>query len=221
MGVVMFPVMIAIGTIAGVSNASGSGGLEGLRSVLSGVDPAYIALVAAAVMAFGSMVNPAVATAISREGGRWPFALTLPVRQRTRFAAKLLVGEEINLVCGILLAGVVWFIVRLNLLWLLAGLVLSQIIGLAAAAAALWVDATRPQLKWNSEMEAIKKNFNQVFGMLIWFVFLGLCAIPAIFLWEKGGLIALLATAGVALLELAVSLLLLNRVTEKHLVLQE
>ena len=221
MGVVMFPVMFAIGIFAGVSKADAAGGLEGLRSILTGVDPAYIALVASAVMAFGSMVNPAVATAISREGGRWPFALTLPVRQRTRFAAKLLVGEEINLICGILLAGVVWFMVRLNLLWLLAGLALSQVIGLAAAAAALWVDATRPQLKWNSEMEAIKKNFNQVFGMLIWMVFLGLCVIPAIFLWEKGGLITLLGTAGVALLELALSLLLLNRVTEKHVVLQD
>ena len=221
MGVVMFPVMIAIGFIAGFSNANNGAGLDYMRSLLAEVDPGYVAVITAAVLSMGSMVNPAVSTAISREGGRWPFALTLPVSQRTRFAAKLLVGEEINLVCGLLLAGVAWFIVRMNLLWLLAALVLSQVIGLASAAASLWVDATRPQLKWNSEMEAIKKNFNQVFGMLIWMAFLALASVPAFFLWERGGLTVMLACAGVAVLELAVSLLLLNRVTEKHLVLQE
>ena len=221
MGVVMFPVMIAIGFFAGFSRAAESGGLESMRQLFSSVDPGYVALVAAGVLAFSSMVNPAVATAISREGGRWPFALTLPVRQRTRFAAKLMVGVEINLLCGVMLAGVAWYMTRMSLLWLLAAFALSQVIGVAAAAAALWVDATRPQLKWNSEMEAIKKNFNQVFGMLIWMVFMGLCVIPAIFLWERGGGIAMLGSAGVALLELAVSLLLLNKVTEKHLVLQE
>ncbi len=219
MGVVMFPVMIGIGFMAGFSRVEG--GLEFIRGQLAGVDPAYVAVITAAVLSMGAMVNPAVSTAISREGGRWPFALTLPVRQRTRFAAKLLLGEEVNLVCGLLLAGVAWFLVRMNILWLLAALVLSQVIGLASAAASLWVDATRPQLKWNSEMEAIKKNFNQVFGMLIWMAFLGLASVPAFFLWEKGGVIVMLACSGVALVELAVSLLLLNRVTEKHLVLQE
>ena len=217
LGVVMFPLMIGIGFVAGFSRAGE--GLELLQGLWKQFDPAYVALVTAAVMAMGSMVNPAVSTAISREGGRWPFALTLPVRQQTRFAAKLAVGIEINMVCSLMVMGVCWYLTRLPLQWMLLALLLAMLLAVASAAASLWVDALRPQLKWNSEMEAIKKNFNQVFGMLIWLAFTGLCALPAIFLWKHGGMAALGGSIGVAVVLTALSLFFLSRVTEKHVVL--
>ena len=108
----------------------------------------------------------------------------------------------------------------MNLLWMLAALAVSMLVSLAAAAFSLWVDAMRPRLEWANEMEAIKKNFNQVFGMLLWVVLVGLCVIPAVLLWDRGGGIALLAVAGVALVECAAELLLLYRMSEKHAVLQ-
>lgn len=219
-GVLMFPLMICVGVVTGVSNAEVSGGLDGLRRLLETVDPGYTALVAAGVLMMGSMVNPAVSTAVSREGGRWPFALTLPVRPKTRFLAKMLVGLEINLVCSFMIALVAWFVVRMNVLWLLAALAVSFLVGLASAALSLWVDVLRPRLTWASEMEAIKKNFNQVFGMLLWVLLAALCAVPAVLLWSRGGGAALLAAAGTALLEAAVSLLILFRSGEKHAVMQ-
>ena len=218
-GVVMFPLMICVGMLAGVSH-SDTLGIEGLRNILADVDPGYIALVTSGVLMFGCMVNPAVSTAISREGGRWPFALTLPVRQQTRFLAKLLVGLEINTVCSVAIAVVAWVLIRMEILWLLAALAVSLLVGLASAALSLWVDAHRPQLNWSSEMEAIKKNFNQVFGMMLWVVQVALCVVPAIFLWNSGGGITLLAVAGVAVVEVAVSLLLLMRQTSRHETLQ-
>ncbi len=217
-GVVMFPLMITIGMIAGARGAGDS--IEGLRQVLATVDPGYIAVVTAGVLMFGCMVNPAVSTAISREGGCWPFALTLPVKQQTRFLAKLLVGLEINVVCSALLAVVAYVLIRMNVLWLLAALAVSLLVGLASAAFSLWVDAKRPQLSWASEMEAIKKNFNQVFGMMIWVVQVALCVVPAIFLWDRGGGITLLGIAAVAVLETALSLFLLLRAVKKHQVLK-
>lgn len=219
MGVLMFPLMICIGFVSGFSKAGD--GIEEIRRLVSTVDQGYTALVAAGVMMFGAMVNPAVSTAISREGGRWPFALTLPVRQKTRFMAKLMVGAEINLVCMILIAAVAWFMVRMPFLWLLAAFLVAGTVGLAAAALSLWVDATKPHLSWATEMEAIKKNFNQVIGMMLWVVMVALCVIPAVLLWGRGGGAALAGAAAVALAELAVSMILLNRVTEKHTVLPE
>ncbi|MBQ8072339.1 MAG: hypothetical protein IJ231_01095 [Clostridia bacterium] len=219
MGVIMFPLMICIGTVAGVSNADELG-LAGMRQMLSMVDQGYVALVTAGVLMFGSMVNPAVSTAISREGSCWPFALTLPVRQKSRFLAKMLVGLEINLVCSLLIGGVAWFLTRMNPLWLLAALGISFLVGLASAAISLWVDARHPRLSWASEMEAIKKNFNQVYGMLLWVVLVALCVIPAVLLWSRGGGIALLGVAGAALAEAVVSMILLLRISEKHTVLQ-
>ena len=169
---------------------------------------------------FGSMVNPAVSTGISREGGRWPFALTLPVQQKTRFMAKLLVGVEINLICSTLLAIVAYVLVRIDPLWLLAALGVSWLVSLAAGAISLWVDAVRPQLSWASEMEAIKKNFNQVFGMLLWVVLVALCVVPAIFLWGKGSGVTMLGIAGAAVVETAVCMWLLFRQAEKHAVMR-
>ena len=218
-GVVMFPLMISIGMMTGVSRGE-PGGMEAFRELIAQVDPAYAALVTAGVLMFGSMVNPAVSTAISREGGRWPFALTLPVRQKTRFLAKLMVGVEINMLVSALLAGVAWFLVKIDLKWLLAALAISWLVSLASGAISLWVDAVRPQLTWASEMEAIKKNFNQVFGMLLWVLLVALCVVPAVLLWERGGGIAMLAVAGVAVAEAAVSLVLLFRQAEKHAVLR-
>lgn len=218
-GVVMFPLMISIGLIAGLSGA-GKGGLEEFRGLIAQVDQGYAAVVTAGVLMFGSMVNPAVSTGISREGGRWPFALTLPVQQKTRFMAKLLVGVEINLICSTLLAIVAYVLVRIDPLWLLAALGVSWLVSLAAGAISLWVDAVRPQLSWASEMEAIKKNFNQVFGMLLWVVLVALCVVPAIFLWGKGSGVTMLGIAGVAVVETAVCMWLLFRQAEKHAVMR-
>ncbi len=217
-GVVMFPLMMGVGLFAGFSK-SGEG-MSAMRDIVREAPAGYVALVVTGILMFGSMVNPAVSTAISREGGCWPFALTLPVRQKIRFTAKLLVGMEINAVVTLLIGAVIWFMSRMNLLWMLAALAVSMLVSLAAAAFSLWVDAMRPRLEWANEMEAIKKNFNQVFGMLLWVVLVGLCVIPAVLLWDRGGGIALLAVAGVALVECAAGLLLLYRMSEKHAVLQ-
>ena len=218
-GVVMFPLMICIGCVAGFSKAGDS--IGSFRELLSGVDPGYVAVVSAGLILFGSMVNPAVSTAVSREGGRWPFAVTLPVRQRTRFAAKLMVGMEINMVCMAMISLVAWFLTRMPVLWLLAALATAVMVGFASAAFSLWVDAVRPQLSWSTEMEAIKKNFNQVIGMMLWAVLTALCVVPAVLLWDRGGGTALLGAAGVGLIEAAAGLLLLSRASEKNAVLPE
>jgi hypothetical protein len=64
-GVIMFPLMMGIGFVTGVSSAPD--GLPGLVELLKQVNPAYIIVFGAAIMCFGSMVNPVVSTAVSRE----------------------------------------------------------------------------------------------------------------------------------------------------------
>jgi len=217
LGLIMFPLMFGVGLVSGMS---ANGGVGRLHELLTAVDPAYVVLVAAACVAMGSMVNPAVSTAISREGGRWPTALTLPVAQKTRFLAKFLVGLEINLACSLLLLIVVAVITRLSPVWLLATLAIDVLLAVAGAASGLWIDAQHPQLTWSNETEAIKKNYNQVFGMLIWFLLIGLCAIPAILLWSRPRL-ALALVALVALMAAAVFVLLLSKSAKKHMTLPE
>ena len=219
MGLLMFPLMLGVGLFSGIRSAGDSA--EGLRSLLASVDPGYVALVCTGVILLGAWVNPAVATAVSREGGRLPFALTLPVRQETRFRAKLAVGAEINLACMILITVMLWFILRFSPLWLLAAFAVAALSGTADAALSLRFDAAHPHLNWNTETEAIKKNYNSVFGMLIWLLLTVLCGVPGALLWNLGGTAVMLSAFAVAAAECAVSLLLLQRAARRPIPLQE
>ncbi len=214
-GVVMFPLMIGIGTFFGVSNSEAAGGMGGLRQALEGVDPMYIVLFGTALLAMASMVNPVVCTAISREGENWPHTLSLPVRQRTRFTAKLLVGVELDLITTLLIGAVATFLVGVNMLpAILGAVVLASIFDVGCAAIGLWLDAKHPRMKWVNETQAIKQNANQLLGMLLWFGFLALCVLPIIPAWRLG----INACVGVLLLmvclECGLSLLLLYRAAD-------
>ena len=218
-GVIMFPLMIGIGMFTGLSGSPE--GLEGIRVLLAGVDPAYIVAFGAALLCMGSMVNPVVSTAISREGGNWPFALSLPVYQADRFMAKLLAGMEINLICSVLIAAVCLVLGRLSVPAVLGALLLALIVDWAVAAASLWVDARHPHFKWMNEMEAIKKNFNQVFGMLIWLAFVALCVGAGILCWRFGPTGFMLGILGMAMLQAILSTMLLFSVAPRTAVLSE
>ena len=218
-GVVMFPLMIGIGTFFGVSNSEGAaeaGGFGGIRGLLAGTDPLYIVLFGTAVLAMASMVNPVVCTAVSREGENWPHTLSLPVNQRTRFTAKLLVGVELNLLTTVLIGAVATYLVGVSQLPAILGAVaLASILGVACAAIGLWLDAKHPRMKWVNETQAIKQNANQLLGMVLWVAFIALCAIPMIFIWPLGINVCVAALLLIVSLECAFSLFLLYRTADR------
>lgn len=218
-GVIMFPLMMGIGLYMGLKNSPE--GLLGVRAALSLVDPLYIVVFGAAALCMGSMVNPVVSTAVSREGGNWPFALSLPVNQNDRFLAKILCGMEINAICSVLIGAVAYGIMQVPLTAVLGALILALLVDWAVAAASLWVDASHPRFKWMNEMEAIKKNFNQVTGMLIWLGFVSLCVIAGIFCWRFGTVGFYLGVLGTAFLEALLSTLLVFRAARKTTMLNE
>ncbi len=222
-GVVMFPLMFVIGFMAGTSRVEGgiSTLSEDLSSLIAGVHPGYPIVILAAAMCVASMVNPVLSTAISREGGRYPFAITLPVPQKKRFTAKLLVGMEINVLCTLMILLVGEMMFRFPLWVALAAFALSLLISFAAAAASLAVDALHPSLKWVNEMQAIKSNFNQVFGMILWVVLVALCVVVSVLLWDKGGLAVVLGVTAVALAETLIAWFVLMRLAASKSYLPE
>ena len=216
-GVVMYPLMLGIGVVSGFSN---SGETLSLPELLGLVNPAYIVCFGALLMSMGAMVNPVVATAVSREGGCWPFAMSLPVRQENRFSAKLLVGLEISTLCSVLIAIVAYVLTRVNPLVILAAFLLSFLIGLAVDALSLWYDATHPHFGWANENEAIKKNFNQLFGFVFWIAALALCCVPMFFVFGNPTLLTLLMLA-IAALEAFVGIWVLYRTADKMTMMEE
>ncbi len=140
-------------------------------------------------------------------------SLALPVRQITRFRAKVLVGLEITAVPSVLLGLVVWLLFRFNPLLVLGALLLSQLLNYSVNAFTLALDAAHPILKWMNETQAIKKSANVAFSMLIWLLLLALAVAPSLVLLikgigESGALLAL--SAGILLLEAVASELFLR-----------
>ena len=215
----LIPVMFFIGFFSEFSRSAE--GMGALADHFAQIDPGFKALFSGVVIMFGSLSSPAVSTAISREGGKWPFALTLPVPQQTRFHAKLLVGLEINLVSMTAISGVIWFLTRIPFIWLSAAFLFALLVSQAAAMFSLWVDASRPFLSWATENDALRKNFNQVLSMLLWFALVGLCFLPVILLWHDGGTVALAGAMGVAALETISGGLLVHRAAQRNRYLPE
>ena len=77
----MFPLMMGVGFYSGFSAASTREGENLIRTVQQLAQTpefaGYVVVFMAAIAATGSMVNPLVATAYSREGQNYPFALSL------------------------------------------------------------------------------------------------------------------------------------------------
>lgn len=146
------------------------------------------ALIVAALMSLCSFMNPAAATAVSREGKRFAHTRTLPVAPRTLLQAKLLMGlttSSLSCIAGGVIAGV---FLRANGWLLLAGFVIALLITLGETAVSLAWDASHPVLDWPNETYAIKQNNNVLITMLTGFVSVLL----------PGGLAAVTIVAGVS-----------------------
>ena len=208
-GLLIFPLMMTVGFASGFTSGAGVEIRQIVPFLLDATHPVFLCLGCAAMVSMITMINPACSTAVSREGGNWPFALTLPVRQTTRLWAKLAQGEEINVIGTLLmiiplvLFGSPWWLI-------LVCLVAANLLGLISNAASLALDARRPQLKWINETQAIKKNYHQLIGMAIWAVLIGLSVVITIALVEKPTLAAVCVSA-LIVLGCAVSLWMLKK----------
>ena len=209
-GVVMYPLMLGIGVISGFSSANANPA-DLMKLIPS---PCYVVAFGGLLLAMGSMVNPAISTAVSREGGCWPFALSLPVKAEDRITAKLLVGIEISALCSALIAAVVGILTRAGIGLLVSAFLLSMLINIAVSAISLWRDMTHPHFRWANENEAIKKNFNQLWGMLYWLVAIALCCVP-MFFWISRPELLLPAMMLIAAAEMFLGLWLLYRTAAK------
>lgn len=196
--VIIVPIMLVIFKFM-------SGGNEAYQMLFgmlesSGTSRLTMTLVVSGVLGFLLLVNPQATTTFSRDGVSIFFIKSLPVSVPVQTAGRILSAS----LCPAL--GIV--VTELTLALLLgldaAVIVSSALIGLSAVAlvtsACMIPDCLKPKLRWNSEAEAMKQNFNSMLGMLTGFVSL----IPAI--------VAAVVLAGfqVALPVVTVCLMLLN-----------
>ena len=172
------PVLMIVIIGASFSRVAGDEGGESLQMLLSNLNPALIMCILAAAVAYMAGMNPALSTAVTREGKGHDFIKALPVSARTLIHAKLAVGYGLVFI-GVAAAGI-------GLLILVPGFtketVLALILCLAfcfgCACLALSRDVKKPRLDWVTEQEAVKQNFGVLISMLVsWGI---LCALAVL-----------------------------------------
>ncbi len=220
-GVVMFPLMMGIGFFAGVNGNAGPDGMRKLIELIREADQGWIVLIFTAVVCFAGMVNPAVATAYSREGGRFASVLTWPVRERTRMHAKLAMGLTINLAVGLGITLVICIMLQVPVLTSVIAFLLAEILSFAASAFALAIDLCYPKLSYINEMQAIKQNMHVGLAMALWLGCVVLAGLPVIWTWKLGATVCAAITGGIILLEGIASWILLDRVASRPRYLPE
>ena len=216
-GCIIMPLML-VGMYFGGREAADADSLSVMLAVVQGmlsqVPQAYLFLGLVAVITFVCCINPAVDTAVSREGGRHMLSRMLPVSTRTQLQAKLLMGMTVNLISA--LVGAVMFICMLPSFTtvILLALLFSQVTNWGLSSFSLALDAARPKFHWRNEMQAIKQNGNIALGMLISFLLL---IVPTVAFFLLGGLSLGLRTAavvGICVLESLIGYGILMRVAD-------
>jgi len=120
-----------------------------------------------AFMVFASSSNSISTTAISREGKNLYILKYIPMKYKQQLMAKILSAVVLGIAGMIMVSilGIILLRISLGLLLLLlivgvVGILLTSFIG-------IFIDLNFPKLQWNTEQEAVKRNFNVIISMII------------------------------------------------------
>ncbi len=159
---VLMTVMMAV-----TMNRALSGEGESLALFLDELGGGVIVAVVAALMAFMGGINPALATAVSREGRGHAFLTALPIPPRTSILAKVAVGYGLSLMGCIVASVILAVMVPALTQYIILGFILAALFCYIAGAVTLNRDIAHPKLDWLTEQEAIKQNFGTLIGLLV------------------------------------------------------
>lgn len=204
----LMPVLMVVMMYVSMKNALAEEGGT-LMDMLSEVNGGVVLAVMAALMAFMAGLNPALCSAVTREGRGHDFLTALPLSPRTAIMAKMTVGVGISAL-GCLPAAII-------LMYLFPAFALEAALAFAACmlfcyasgAIGLANDVANPKLDWLTETEAIKQKSGTLIGMLIsWGILIAL-GVGSYFLLNAG--VGLMGYAAALLAVLALCAWLAHR----------
>ena len=214
-----FMPVIFVGMIGYMLMSEGSSGELKTALETAGMPGGIVAAVLAGLMCFMAGINPAIATAVSREGRNGHSMLTsLPVKPQVYAGAKMAVGMLLN-VGGVIVACVVAAVLMPGFLPDIAvALVISILYCFITNALSLQFDIRSPKLDWMTETEAIKQGTGTLKGMLVGLGILLAVAAASVGLFLLNAALMVYGLVMVAVLALIGWLCwkLLMRTAEKH-----
>ena len=139
---------------------------ETVRQVFSAIDGTLVTAILTAVMAYMSGMNPALSTAVTREGKGHAVMMSLPVSGWTIIRSKFAVGFGLA-AAGVIMGGIA-MAVLLPMVWdsVLFASVLCLLYAWGTSCLALRRDIKKPKLDWMTEQQAVKQNFGVMVSML-------------------------------------------------------
>lgn len=179
---------------------------EGITELLAQLPGSLLIAVLSAFLCFMADMNPALSTAVTREGRGHDFMLGLPVSVETHILSKLYVGYGLTAL-GLALT-IVALLILIPTAWLeilLTG-VLCLMFTYICSCLSLARDVKKPKLNWVTEQEAVKQNFGVLISMVVSLAFLAvlggiswlLIAEARFDTWPYFGVMAALLLAGCA-----------------------
>ena len=214
--VIIFPLIAGMMYMTLSSQGEMGEAMMALSELIQMGSPLDITLVLAAAMAFGCFMNPAVATAVSREGHRLEISRMLPVTAGVQLAAKLIMGMMIDVITVGVAAVIVASAMPQFIAMLIPAVVLALMVSFAISAMNLTLDAIRPNLHWVNETQVIKQSTNVAFGMLIGIVLFALPVVCAVLLHGAGAASRMAAVAAVLGVECLAGFLMVKHVAAKR-----
>ena len=215
--VAFMPLLMVIMMFVITNRISGTEG-EGLSVMLEKFNPALTMSILAAAMAYMAGMNPALSTAVTREGRSHGFLTALPIPAKTIVGAKFAVGF------GLALAGVFAASVALGIIFpkfavqVVLAFLLCVLFSYFNSVLALNRDIRKPRLDWVTEQEAVKQNFGVLISMLISWGILAILGLLTYLMinWGLGMYAVFGILAGILLILCVLATIRMNKVTEKY-----
>jgi len=210
--IVFMPVLIIV--MIGMSVGRNTGEQGGIQQLLGTLSPALIMCIMAVAIAYMSGMNPALSTAVTREGKGHDFIKALPVSARTLIHAKIAVGYGLEAL-GVVAAGIaILFLVPGHVLEAILAMILCLVFCFGCSCLALSRDVKKPRLDWVTEQEAVKQNFGVLISMLVsWAILAAMAGLSYLMLsggWDILPVFAVLAAVLAAIGFFAYKLLMKN-----------
>jgi len=165
--------VIAVPIIMVMSAVTGGGGDK--DSVIKFIEskPEFVALVGIGFITAMGMLNSIGATTFSREGKNFWIQRVLPIKARDQIVGRVLSSIAIQVLGLVALLGALVFVIRLRISTIALISVLGLLGSVPMTQIGMVIDIIRPSLKWTNPQQAMKQNFNVLFGMGLGTLYIG------------------------------------------------
>ena len=211
------PLLMVIMLFMITNRVSGEEG-KNLGMLLQQLNPALVMAILAAALSYVAGMNPALSTAVTREGKGHGFLTALPVPAKTIVGAKFAVGFALAL-AGVIAASAALVIIFPDFaVQTVLACILCVMFTYINSALALNRDIRKPRLDWVTEQEAVKQNFGVLISMLVsWGILIALGVVTYFLIQWELGMYAVFGILAAILAALCVLVTIrMNKVTEKY-----